>query len=101
MKIIKKFGAALLALLLLFTFLQPYLPGQIDPNFIHYDASGTLMKNFAMGEQGFLFGTDNLGRDVWSRVWFGIRTSLFIGFVVALSECVIGITVGVLWGYVR
>lgn len=90
-----------LALLLAFTFIQPYLPGQVDPNLIHYDESGNLMKNFAMGQDGFLFGTDNLGRDVWSRVWFGIRTSLFIGFVVALSECVIGITVGVLWGYVR
>ncbi len=96
-----RFLVIFLILLLAFTFIQPYLPGQIDPNFIHYDASGTLMKNFAMGEEGFLFGTDNLGRDVWSRVWFGIRTSLFIGFVVALSECVIGITVGVIWGYVR
>jgi len=96
-----RFLVIFLGLLLAFTFIQPYLPGQIDPNFIHYDADGNLMKNFAMGEQGFLFGTDNLGRDVWSRVWFGIRTSLFIGFVVALSECVIGITVGVLWGYVR
>ena len=96
-----RFLVIFLILLLAFTFIQPYLPGQIDPNYIHYDASGTLMKNFAMGEQGFLFGTDNLGRDVWSREWFGIRTSLFIGFVVALSECVIGITVGVLWGYVR
>jgi len=90
-----------LGLLLAFTFIQPYLPNQIDPNLIHYDEGGNLMKNFAMGQDGFIFGTDNLGRDVWSRVWFGIRTSLFIGFVVALSECAIGITVGVLWGYVR
>ena len=96
-----RFLILFLAALLVFTFIQPYLPGQIDPNLIHYAEDGTLMKNLALGEEGFLFGTDNLGRDVWSRVWFGIRTSLFIGFVVALSECVIGITVGVLWGYVR
>ena len=96
-----RFLVIFLGLLLAFTFIQPYLPNQIDPNLIHYDANGQLLKNLAMGEQGYLFGTDNLGRDVWSRVWFGIRTSLFIGFVVALSECVIGITVGVLWGYVR
>ena len=34
-------------------------------------------------------------------VWSGTRTSLFIGFMVALLEALIGITVGVLWGYVR
>ena len=34
-------------------------------------------------------------------VWSGTRTSLFIGFAVACSEIVLGITMGVLWGYVR
>jgi len=49
----------------------------------------------------FLFGTNNLGQDLWALVWSGTRTSLFIGFVVALIEAFIGIIVGVLWGYVR
>ncbi len=50
---------------------------------------------------GFWFGTNNIGQDLWSRVWAGTRTSLFIGFVVALTEAVVGIFVGVVWGYVR
>ena len=49
----------------------------------------------------FLFGTNNIGQDLWALVWSGTRTSLYIGFVVALVEAVIGIVVGVLWGYVR
>lgn len=49
----------------------------------------------------FLFGTNNLGQDLWSLVWSGTRTSLLIGFVVAMIEAFIGIIVGVLWGYVR
>ena len=49
----------------------------------------------------FLFGTNNAGQDLWSLVWSGARTSLFIGFVVALIEAIAGITIGVLWGYVR
>ena len=53
------------------------------------------------GEAPFLFGTNNAGQDMWSMVWSGTRTSLFIGFMVALLEALIGITVGVLWGYVR
>jgi oligopeptide transport system permease protein len=49
----------------------------------------------------FLFGTNNTGQDLWSLVWSGTRTSLFIGFVVALIEAIVGIFIGVLWGYVR
>lgn len=49
----------------------------------------------------FLFGTNNLGQDLWALVWRGTRTSLFIGFTVAVIEAFIGIVVGVLWGYVR
>ena len=49
----------------------------------------------------FLFGTNNLGQDLWALVWRGTRTSLFIGFTVAVIEALIGIIVGVLWGYVR
>ena len=52
-------------------------------------------------EKAFWFGTNNIGQDLWARVWSGTRTSLFIGFMVALCEAFIGILVGVLWGYVR
>ena len=52
-------------------------------------------------EHAFWFGTNNIGQDLWARVWSGTRTSLIIGFIVAFFEAVIGITVGVLWGYVR
>ena len=46
-------------------------------------------------------GTNSIGQDLWARIWAGTRTSLFIGFTVALAEAVVGILVGVLWGYVR
>lgn len=49
----------------------------------------------------FLFGTNNIGQDLWARVWSGTRTSLWIGFAVAFFEAFIGIIVGVIWGYVR
>ncbi len=49
----------------------------------------------------FWFGTNSIGQDLWARIWAGTRTSLFIGFSVAFVEAVVGILVGVLWGYVR
>ena len=53
------------------------------------------------GDAPFLFGTNNAGQDMWSMVWSGTRTSLYIGFMVAMLEAIIGIFIGVLWGYVR
>lgn len=90
----------LLMLLLAFTFIQPYLPGQYDPNLIINNTSGMQFRNIPPGKQ-FILGTNSIGQDLWARIWSGTRTSLFIGLSVALAEAVIGITVGVIWGYVR
>ena len=47
------------------------------------------------------FGTDNLGRDYWSQVWYATQTSIKLACIVAIGECVLGVTIGLLWGYVR
>ncbi len=64
-------------------------------------ANGEVELRILPSEHSFWFGTNNIGQDLWARVWSGTRTSLFIGFVVAFFEAMIGILVGVLWGYVR
>ena len=94
------FFLCLMALTLLFTFIQPYLPGQKDPLFIHTNEWGLPLNNIPPGEE-FWFGTNSIGQDLWARLWSGTRTSLLIGIAVTLVEAVVGITVGVLWGYVR
>ncbi|BAH43652.1 MULTISPECIES: ABC transporter permease [Bacillales] len=45
------------------------------------------------------FGTDELGRDMFSRTWYGARISLIIGISAALIDLVIGVTVGGIAGY--
>jgi len=47
----------------------------------------------------FLFGTDQLGRDVLVRLAYGARISLAIGVLASLTAAVIGITVGLVAGY--
>ncbi|MGV2064504.1 ABC transporter permease [Agrobacterium sp. 22-226-1] len=54
---------------------------------------------FLGGEWKHLLGTDALGRDYLSRLIYGARVSLLIGFIAALISAVIGTTLGILGGY--
>ncbi|WLR42947.1 ABC transporter permease [Bacillus carboniphilus] len=47
----------------------------------------------------YWFGTDSLGRDLWTRVWMGTRVSLYIAFLAALIDMVIGVAYGGISGY--
>ena len=50
-------------------------------------------------EGGHLFGTDKLGRDYFTRVLYGARTSIFVALVVALLSTLIGTLIGAVAGY--
>ena len=53
--------------------------------------------NFA--DRTFLFGTDDLGRDLWTRTWYGTRVSLLIAFVTIIIDMIIGMSYGLVSGY--
>ena len=59
--------------------------------------SGTEQNFFA--DKTFLFGTDDMGRDLWTRTWQGARVSLIIAFVAILIDMLIGTSYGLISGY--
>lgn len=103
-----KLAVALLiviAVMLVFAFVQPYIPGQKDAvlinNFPEGHPSAGLPASNQKPSAEYWFGTNSIGQDLWSNIWSGTRTSLIIGFSVAFLEAIIGTVAGVLWGYVR
>lgn len=47
------------------------------------------------------FGTDNIGRDIFARTWFGVKTSLLLSLTVGSIDMILGVIAGLFWGYVR
>lgn len=95
----KKSAVALLIVfvaLVVFSFVALVI-GKYDYRSLVTDSS----KGFILPNSEFWFGTDNLGRDYWSQVWYATQTSIKLACIVAIGECVLGVTIGLLWGYVR
>lgn len=70
------------------------------PFFPIYDPYSIKFQSFLPPSLSHPFGTDDLGRDVFSRVLWGSRTSLSVGFGAALVSSIVGVLIGSLAGYV-
>ena len=56
-------------------------------------------KDKGLDDVAFWFGSDNFGRDIWTRTWIGAQVSLIIAVVAALIDMLIGMTYGLISGY--
>ena len=61
----------------------------------------TYIGDYIISEQTFWFGTDKYGRDLLSRMLYGIRISLSVGFIAVFISLIIGISLGLFAGYYR
>ncbi len=87
---------AILSIALVFIILSAVFAPLLAP----YDPDAADMGNaFQSPDEDHWFGTDKLGRDVFSRVLFGTRVSLAASLVLVSSIFVIGTTLGVIAGY--
>lgn len=86
------FGAIVLLIIIALALLAPVI-APYDPGKTH------LIKKLAAPGKEFLLGTDRFGRDILSRLLFGARVSLKVGFFSVAGALVIGTTVGAIAGY--
>lgn len=87
-------GGFLLAVIVAIALLAPWL-GTVDPA-----ALAPAHRTRPPGAQHW-FGTDMLGRNVYSRVLYGTRVSVIVGVSVAFSAAAIGTTIGLISGFIR
>ena len=86
--------ATILLLIVLAAILAPWL-GLADPY------QGSMIRRLRpIGTPGYLLGTDELGRDMLSRLIYGGRLTLYIGLMPVFFAFVIGTTLGITAGYV-
>lgn len=64
-----------------------------------FDGQDLSMRNALPSMQHWM-GTDKLGRDIFIRIMYGLRISLLVGFVAAILNLFIGVTVGGICGYI-
>ncbi|RLQ96860.1 ABC transporter permease [Falsibacillus albus] len=86
------FGLSLLVLLVVMAIIGPHLVSY------SYSEQSLTNGNKAPGGEHW-FGTDDLGRDMWSRTWYGARISLTIGLVAAFIDLCVGVVIGGISGY--
>jgi peptide/nickel transport system permease protein len=87
-------GGVILVLMIVVALFAPWL-GTIDPQAV------SPAKRLRPPSSIYWFGTDMLGRDVYSRVVYGARISLIVGLAVAVLSTLLGIVIGLVTGYIR
>lgn len=90
-----KVAFAGLVIIIVYVFLAIFGPMMSKYGYTEIDSSR--MNQFVSSEHWF--GTDELGRDLWTRIWRGARVSLSIGFIATILNTVIGGLVGGVSGY--
>jgi oligopeptide transport system permease protein len=93
------FMAIVFILLIVFTFIAPMI-SIYDAKTVRIDHPNRETR-FLSPNSHFWFGTDSLGCDYWCQVWSATRTSIILSVSVSLGQILVGVIIGLLWGYVR
>lgn len=97
MRLKKNRGALVSLALISLLFVMAYLVGPLLSQYSPY--AQDLNRSYTGPSGDFWFGTDNFGRDMWTRVWEGTRVSLYIALLAALLDLFVGVPFGAVSGF--
>lgn len=102
--VFRKFLSSKMAIFMMLLLLVIVLMSIFQPMFSQFDNMDVDTINdrsqwFQRPSLKYPFGTDDIGRNLFDAVWAGARTSLFIALVATVIVMVVGVTVGMFWGF--
>jgi oligopeptide transport system permease protein len=93
----KNRGAVISLVILILLLALAFLIGPLLSQYSPY--AQDLSRGYTGPSATFWFGTDQFGRDMWTRVWEGTRVSLYIGFLAACLDMFVGVAFGAVSGF--
>ena len=97
---LKKKSAVIMSVIFILLFIFTFVASAIGK----YDINMTpdpLNRAYIEPNAEFWFGTNAIGQDYWAQVWYATRASILLAVLVSLGQIIVGVIIGLVWGYVR
>ncbi len=100
---LKKKSAVIMLVVFLAVFIFSFIAiSPLCTKYRHYtELESNKKARFTTPNKDYWFGADNIGRDYWYQVWYATQHSVMLAAIVGVGEVVVGVIMGLLWGYVR
>ena len=97
---LKKKPAVIMSIIFILLFVFTFVASAIGK----YDISmapDPLNRAYIEPNGEYWFGTNAIGQDYWAQVWYATRASIMLAVLVSLGQIILGVIIGLVWGYVR
>ena len=97
---LKKKPAVIMSCVFIALFIFTFVASAIGKYDI-YMATDPINRAYIAPNSEYWFGTNAIGQDYWAQVWYATRASILLAVLVSLGQIVVGVIIGLVWGYVR
>lgn len=97
---LKKKSAVIMSIIFILLFIFTFVASAIGKYDINM-APDPMNRAYISPNSEFWFGTNGIGQDYWAQVWYATRASILLAVLVSLGQIIVGVIIGLIWGYVR